>query len=156
MKERKERTMYIKVLCGLTCAALLAMGGCGSEASRSVKSDEAAPNIAVAKGLVDLSLAVPGADPVELATIDEYVVGKRAKTEGPVADALGNVYFSDPYAAKMYKWSEDDGLTVHTETFNGPNGLAIDADGNIIGVEAYARRVSMLDREGRHTVLTDE
>ena len=139
-------------ICGLTLAAVITLGGCGGESSPPPQG-ESLPG-GISKGSVDLALAVPGAEPVELANIDEYV-GERSKTEGPVADADGNVYFSDPYGTKLYKWSPEDGLTIHTEQFIGPNGLGIDKDGNLIGVEAYTRRVSMLDREGRHTVLTD-
>ena len=105
-------------------------------------------------GSVDLPLAEPGALPVELANIDAYV-GKRSKTEGPVADSEGNVYFSDPYGTKLYKWSPVSGLSIFTEQFNGPNGLAFDKDGNLIAVEAYNRRVAMLDRNGQIKVLTD-
>ena len=37
-------------------------------------------------------------------------------TEGPAADAEGNVYFSDVRAARIYKWSCKDGaIAVHRE-----------------------------------------
>jgi gluconolactonase len=107
------------------------------------------------KNLVELSLAEPGAIPIELANIDAYVVGNRSKTEGPVADKKGGVYFSDPYATKIYHWTPKSGLTVIDGKFNGPNGLAIDKKGNIIAVEAYNRRVAMLDKKGNVTSLTD-
>ena len=107
------------------------------------------------KNSVELSLAEPGAVPVELANIDAYITGSRSKTEGPVADKEGGVYFSDPYGTKFYHWTPKSGLTIIDGKFNGPNGLAIDKDGNIIAVEAYNRRVAMLDKKGNVTSLTD-
>ena len=95
-----------------------------------------------------------GAEPVEIACIDQYA-GERSKTEGPVADAEGNVYFSDPYGRKVYKWSKDGTLSIFTEKFNGPNGLAIDRDGNLIACEAYNRRVALLEKDGKVIVLAD-
>lgn len=109
---------------------------------------------AIEPGAEKASIIAPGAEPIKLANIDQYV-GERSKTEGPVADAEGNVYFSDPYGTKVYKWSPDSGLSIFTEKFNGPNGLAIDRDGSLVAVEAYNRRVSSLDKNGRVTVLTD-
>ena len=100
-------------------------------------------------------LTAPGAVPVELACIDEYA-GKRSKTEGPVADSDGNVYFSNPYDSKVFKWSSTEGLTVFTEQFNGPNGLAIDGYGRLIACEAFNRRIASLDKDGRAVRLTDK
>lgn len=99
-------------------------------------------------------LTVPGAKPVELANIDKYA-GKRSKTEGPVADDDGNVYFSDPYGTRVFKWSPESGLSVYTEKFNGPNGLAIDSNGCLVACEAYKRRISSLGKDSRVTVLAD-
>ena len=99
-------------------------------------------------------VVAPGAEPIELATIDQYA-RERSKTEGPVADADGNVYFSNPYGTKVYKWSPDGMLSIFTENFNGPNGLAIDKDGNLIACEAYNRRITSLSQDGKKTVLAD-
>ena len=100
------------------------------------------------------SVVALGAEPVELATIDQYA-GERSKTEGPVADKEGTVYFSDPYGTKVYKWSPDGTLSIFTEKFNGPNGLAIDKDGNLIACEAYNRRITSLSKDDKVTVLAD-
>jgi len=127
---------------------------CGNEAPPPQKSNAVATGEKAATGTVDLPLVKPGAAPVELANIDAYI-GERSKTEGPVADSEGNVYFSDPYGPKVYKWSPETGLSIFTEKFNGPNGLAIDKDGSLVAVEAYTRRVALLTQDDRLTVLTD-
>lgn len=99
-------------------------------------------------------VVAPGAEVKELANIDQYV-GERSKTEGPVADDKGNVYFSDPYGPKLYRWSPDGTLSIFSEAINGPNGLGFDRDGNLIACEAYKRRMAMLDKNGTVTSLTD-
>jgi len=145
-------TVYIL---GFTVAVLLFLSVCASESLQPPKENQSPQKMEAPQGSVDLPFAEPGAKPIELANIDRYA-GKRCKTEGPVADADGNVFFSDPYGTKLYKWSPKEGLTIYTELFQGPNGLDIDREGNLIGVEAYTRRVSMLDRHGTFTVLTDK
>jgi len=99
-------------------------------------------------------ITAPGAEPVELACIDQYA-GKRSKTEGPVADSDGSVYFSNQYDSKVFKWSTTDGLSIFTEKFNGPNGLAIDKNGRLIACEAYNRRIASLDKDGVVVSLSD-
>ena len=127
---------------------------CDNKSSTTRKEPVEQPPLSVHLSQEISDIIAPGAEPIELANIDEYV-GERSKTEGPVADADGNVYFSDPYGTKVYRWSPDGGLSIFTEKFNGPNGLAIDKDGNLVAVEAYTRRVSFLDKNGLVTMLTD-
>ena len=115
-----------KVWFGVFIVLIAAMSGsCEKETSPPQK--EKAPQITTAEkpSAEKASVIAPGAEPVELANIDQYI-GDRSKTEGPVADAEGNVYFSDPYGTKVYMWSPDSGLSIFTEKFNGPNGLALD------------------------------
>ncbi|MFC1540917.1 SMP-30/gluconolactonase/LRE family protein [Candidatus Latescibacterota bacterium] len=121
-----------------------AISGCGSDARN--ETPETSDKIK--------SVTAPGAVPVELCTIDEYV-GERSKSEGPVADADDNIYFSNPYGPKLFKWSSADGLTVFSEKINGPNGLDIDSVENIIACEAFNRRIVSLGKDGTVTVLAD-
>ena len=67
-------------------------------------------------------IVAPGAKLVEL--------GKDFKfTEGPVADAEGNVYFSDVQASRTYKWSPEGGVKLFRENTGSVNGMAMDAAG---------------------------
>ncbi|MFC1537861.1 SMP-30/gluconolactonase/LRE family protein [Candidatus Latescibacterota bacterium] len=118
--------------------------GCGSDARNETPemSDEIK------------SVTAPGAVPIELANIDEYV-GERSKSEGPVTDSEDNVYFSNPYGTKLFKWSRAEGLTVFSEKIKGPNGLDIDSGGNIIACEAHNRRIVSLGKDSTVTVLAD-
>jgi len=52
-------------------------------------------------------------------------------TEGPAADATGNVYFTDVRAEKIYTWSTDGKLELYRENTGGANGLYFNKAGNL-------------------------
>ena len=54
-------------------------------------------------------------------------------TEGPAADALGNVYFTDQPNDRIYKWdATTDSISVFMEAAGRANGLYFDASGNLL------------------------
>jgi gluconolactonase len=53
-------------------------------------------------------------------------------TEGPTADASGNVYFTDQPNDRIWKWSPREGLSVFMENTGRSNGMYFDKDGNLI------------------------
>jgi gluconolactonase len=66
-------------------------------------------------------------------------------TEGPTADADGNVFFSDLQASAIYKVDSKGTRTTFLENSNGCNGLAIDARGRLIACEGRGGRVIAID-----------
>jgi gluconolactonase len=88
-------------------------------------------------------------------------------TEGPVWVPDGYLLFSDPNANTIYRWSDDDGLSVFRAKSGytgadigeykqpGSNGLAVDAEGRLTINEHGNRRVTRLERNGTLTVLAD-
>src|SRR5262245_48201398 len=76
-------------------------------------------------------------------------------TEGPVRAPDGGLYFSDLLTAdKIHRMSPAGDFTVFREKTNGMNGLAVDKDGNVVGVESTGKRVSRI-ANGQLTVLTE-
>ena len=54
-------------------------------------------------------------------------------TEGPAADAQGNVYFTDQPNDRIYKWDAQDGtLSIFMEPAGRANGLYFDSAGNLL------------------------
>ena len=72
----------------------------------------------------DESLFAPGAEVRKLADGFEF-------TEGPAADAEGNVYFTDQPNDRIMKWSVDGELSTFLQPCGRSNGLYFDAKGNL-------------------------
>jgi gluconolactonase len=83
-------------------------------------------------------------------------------TEGPAADAEGNVYFTEIRGNRILKWSPDGRLSVFREPSGRANGLAFDAQGRLVACEGAGmgedgrRRVTRTDlKTGRVEVLAE-
>ncbi len=94
------------------------------------------------------SLVEPDATVMRLA-------GNFGFTEGPAADADGNVYFTDIPSERILKWSRREGITVFQEFSGGANGLRVDRDGRLVVCEMGNRQITMIDMQGNVTVLAD-
>lgn len=62
----------------------------------------------------------------------KLISGKFSFTEGPAADAKGNVYFTDQPNNKIWKYSTDGKLSVFMENAGRSNGMYFDRKGNLI------------------------
>jgi gluconolactonase len=75
-------------------------------------------------------------------------------TEGPVADAQGDIYFTDIPNNRIHKWS-DGKVLIFRENSGGANGLDIDDKGNLYVCEGKNRRITRIDTNGNVTILCD-
>jgi gluconolactonase len=77
-------------------------------------------------------------------------------TEGPATDADGNVYFTDVFDEKIYKWTWKDGrVTLIRENTGMANGMMFDSQGRLVVYEMANKRVTRDDLKGNITVLAD-
>jgi gluconolactonase len=76
-------------------------------------------------------------------------------TEGPAADAEGNVYFTDIPNNRILKWSLDGKLSTFRDDSGGANGLYFDKKGNLLACEGGGQRLVSIDMQGNLTVLAD-
>jgi gluconolactonase len=84
------------------------------------------------------------------------LIGDFAFTEGPAADAQGNVYFTDIPANRILKWSVEEGkLSTFLENSGGANGLCFDKAGNLLVCQGGDRRIVSITPKGEVTVLAD-
>lgn len=75
-------------------------------------------------------------------------------TEGPAADAEGNVYFTDQPNDRILKWSVDEGtLTVFHENAGRANGLYFDRNGRLLSCSDGENELWEFDMHGRHRIL---
>lgn len=75
-------------------------------------------------------------------------------TEGPIADAAGNVYFSDIPANRIHVWTVSGELETFRENSNSANGLFFDAEWQLHAAEGGGR-ITRMDDMAEVTVVTD-
>jgi len=92
------------------------------------------------------SVVAPGASVEKLA-------GGFAFTEGPAADAEGNVLFTDIPNERIHKWSLGGELSTFRENSGRANGLFFDRKGNLLACEGGRRRLVSISPQGEVTVL---
>ncbi len=83
------------------------------------------------------------------------LAGSFGFTEGPAADAQGNIFFSDIPNNRIHKWSLDGKLSTFRENSGGANGLFF-KDGNLLACEGGGKRLVSIDPNGNVTVLADK
>ena len=89
-------------------------------------------------------------------------------TEGPVWVPDGYLLFSDPNNNTIYRWSDNDGLSVFRAKSGysgvdiaqygqpGSNGLTLDREGRLTVNEHGNRRVTRIEKTGSLTILADQ
>ena len=70
----------------------------------------------------------------------EKLAGGFAFTEGPAADAQGNVFFTDQPNDRILKWSTDGKLSTFMQPCGRSNGLCFDAQGQPLGLRRREER----------------
>ncbi|MCC7174102.1 MAG: SMP-30/gluconolactonase/LRE family protein [Bryobacterales bacterium] len=105
--------------------------------------------LAFASSAQETGVAAPGA---KLALLAE---GFRF-TEGPAADAQGNVFFTDQPNNKIHKWSVDGVLSVFHDSPGRANGLYFDKAGNLFVCADLNNELWMIDPAGKITVLVKD
>ncbi len=83
----------------------------------------------------------------------ELIADGFSFTEGPAADAHGNVFFTDQPNDKILKWSTDGGLTVFVSPSGRANGLYFDADGNLLAAADGENAIWSIAPDGSRTVI---
>ncbi len=69
-------------------------------------------------------------------------------TEGPAADAAGNLFFADIPGNTIYEWSLANQLSVFRTNSGGANGLGFDRAGNLLACEGSNGRVVSITPQG--------
>ena len=74
-------------------------------------------------------------------------------TEGPAADAEGNVFFTDQPNDRILKWSIDGNLSTFMKPCGRSNGLCFDAKGNLWACADEKNELWRIDPAGKATVV---
>jgi gluconolactonase len=76
-------------------------------------------------------------------------------TEGPAANAKGEVFFNDIPSSKAYKIGLDGKVTPFASDTKSANGQAFGPDGRLYAVAGGAEQVVAYDADGKSTVIAD-
>ena len=96
------------------------------------------------------SIVAPGATVEKLG--DGYTF-----TEGPAADAEGNVYFTDQPNNKIIRWSASTGeINTFLKESGRSNGMYFDRRGNLIACADMTNQLWSFDKAGNHTILLED
>ncbi|MBN1765510.1 MAG: SMP-30/gluconolactonase/LRE family protein [Sedimentisphaerales bacterium] len=134
-----------KKYCGLIALLLVFM--VGLYAIELLAAGEEAENTPKKEKVEKTSVLAPGAKVEKLA-------GGFSFTEGPVADAKGDIYFSDIPNNRIHKWA-DGNITTFMEDTGGANGLFFDKKGNLLACAGGSRMLLSIDPQGKVTVLAE-
>ncbi len=77
-------------------------------------------------------------------------------TEGPIADAKGNVFFTDQPNDRIMKWSVDGKLSTFLKPSGRSNGLYFDRDGSLLACADEKNELWSISMDGKHKVLVDD
>jgi gluconolactonase len=86
----------------------------------------------------------------------EKLAGDFQFTEGPAAEANGDIYFTDIPNNRIHKWTLDGSLSTFRENSGGANGLYFDKEGNLFICEGGNRRLTSLSSQGELTILAEQ
>lgn len=76
-------------------------------------------------------------------------------TEGPAADAAGNVFFTDIPNNRIHKIDADGKVSVFVENTAGANGLMFGPDGKLYACQGGKKRIVAYDANGAETVIAE-
>ncbi|MFO7616029.1 MAG: SMP-30/gluconolactonase/LRE family protein [Bacteroidales bacterium] len=76
-------------------------------------------------------------------------------TEGPAADAQGNIYFTDQPNDRILTWSTTGELSVFLQPCGRSNGLFFDREGNLWACADEQNQLWRIDPAGNRTVMLE-
>jgi gluconolactonase len=77
-------------------------------------------------------------------------------TEGPTADAAGNVFFTDQPNDRILEWSVDGKLTTFLQPAGRSNGMYLDRDGSLIACADEKNELWSIGEDGKARVIWKE
>lgn len=110
---------------------------------------------AVAAGVADQYAGLKSSEYLGEVKVLAKIEDEKVFTEGPAADAHGNLYFTNVPVEKILKW-DGSKLSVFRQKSNKANGLYFEPDGSLLACEGGAGRVTRTNMEtGKIEVVAD-
>jgi len=93
--------------------------------------------------------------PIPDGTEIELIANGFQFVEGPVWNDTLGLLFSDLSVNKVYKWTEEDSISIFLNPSSNSNGLTYDLEGHLILAQTGLRRVTRRESGGSLTSLAD-
>lgn len=115
-------------------------------------------NISIFLAVISIAVYIYGADSTQQSVLEpgakvELLSREFVFTEGPTADAQGNVYFTDQPNDRIMRWSVDGKLSTFMQPAGRANGMYFDSKGNLIACADENNQLWSISPEGKVTVL---
>jgi gluconolactonase len=85
----------------------------------------------------------------------EVVSKGHTFTEGPAADAAGNLYFTDVFRSKIHRLTPDGTSEVFVDQSFGTNGLMFGPDGRLYGCQNGQKKIVAYNSKGEATTIAE-
>jgi sugar lactone lactonase YvrE len=85
----------------------------------------------------------------------EVVSQGHTFTEGPAADAAGNLYYTDVFRSKILRLTPEGKSEVFVDQSYGTNGLMFGPDGRLYGCQNGKKQIVAYDDKGEYEVVAD-
>jgi gluconolactonase len=76
-------------------------------------------------------------------------------TEGPIGLADGSLLFTETNANRIVRIAPDNTVSTFLENTNGANGLAVNANGELVAVQVVNTRVGVIHPQGQGKTIVD-
>lgn len=100
--------------------------------------------------------AAQEASPIAVGAALEKLAGDFKFTEGPTANAVGDVFFTDQPNDRIMKWSAGGGLSTFMQPAGRSNGMYFDARGQLIACADEKNELWSIAPDGKVTVILGE
>ena len=77
-------------------------------------------------------------------------------TEGPAVAKDGSIYFTDQPNDRIYRWDEQEGITLWLEGAERSNGLYVNADDQLVACADAQNRIILFESREERKVLLEE
>ncbi|MDD5114616.1 MAG: SMP-30/gluconolactonase/LRE family protein, partial [Methylobacter sp.] len=114
-------------------------------------------------GALAFAAAVQADDPVTPAipgvsaggVVIELIKDGFKGTEGPIGYSDGSLLFTETQANKIVRIAPDNSVSTFLENSNGANGLALNANGEIIAVQTLQPKVGIISPVEKQKVFAE-